>query len=90
MVEGCVVNQRLFDVPDELALGDRGVDLRLSQLEQKFEARHLVIFLKLEKNQESLILEETILARVELLLELTHAALDKINALAAFAVKLDH
>ena len=45
LVQRCVVEQRLLDEPDQLTLSDRSIDLRLGQLEQKFQAGHLIVLL---------------------------------------------
>ena len=38
LVQSSVVQQRLLDIPDQLALGNGRIDLGLGQLEQKLEA----------------------------------------------------
>ena len=50
LVNRRVVQQGLFNEPDQLALGDGGVNLGLSKLEEKLQARHLVILFQLEKD----------------------------------------
>ena len=73
LVQCSVVEQRLLDEPDELALCDLCVDLGLGQLEEELEAGHLVILLKLKQDEERLILHIAVRCRDELVLQLIDA-----------------
>lgn len=61
LVQGRVIQQRLLDEANQLALRDRGINFRLGQLEEQLQARHLVVLLQLVKDQKSLVLYIAIL-----------------------------
>lgn len=50
LVKCRVVEERLLDEPDELALGDGCMALRLGKLEEQLQAGHLVILLEFKQD----------------------------------------
>jgi len=70
LIKCLVANQALLDISDELALGDTGGNLALSQLVQELQARHGVLLFQLKQDQQCLILNKAVLIVEHLLLQL--------------------
>lgn len=60
----------------------------LSQLEQKLEASHVVVFLHLEKNQESLVLDEPIRRVIKLVLKLVCRLFNDFGGVSPLLIKI--
>ncbi len=90
LVDGCVFNQTLLNVTNQLALCDAGTHFALGYLVKQLQTRHRVLLFKFEEKEQRLVLHETILAAIDFVLELTDRLFDDLGAVTASFVKFNH